>query len=278
MYCKRLPGPEIEHTARYCESRSLHEGGNSTMSSSSYANQITIGDDVYGSDGDKVGTVAEVQPSYIVVEKGFFFPTDYYIPMSAVASASNGQISLNVAKDAALNSGWDTIPDVQTTASAASLVTAAATTDTWTETDRLETARVAGDEEIRIPVMEEELTATVRKQEAGAVRIEKDVVAEERTLEVPVTEERIRVERRVVDRPATGMDATAFEETVIDVPLRSETVDVQKDARVTGEVVVSKEAVERTEQVSGTVRREEVIVDEDATLIDETEGGSSRSR
>jgi uncharacterized protein (TIGR02271 family) len=240
------------------------------MSSSSYASQISVGDDVYGSDGDKVGTVAEVQPGYIVVEKGFFFPTDYYIPTSAVASASGGQVSLSTTRDAALNSGWDTVPDVQTTA-------AAATTDTWTETDRLATARVAGDEEIRIPVMEEELTATVREQEAGAVRIEKDVVAEERTLEVPVTEERIRVERRVVDRAATAADAGAFEETVIDVPLRSETVDVQKQARVTGEVVVSKEAVERTEQVTDTVRREEVYVDEDAALIDDREGGSSRS-
>jgi len=137
---------------------------------------------------------------------------------------------------------------------------------------------VAAEDELRIPVMEEELTATVRQQEAGAVRIEKDVVAEERTLEVPVTEERIRVERRVVDRPATGADAGAFEETVIDVPLRSETVDVQKQARVTGEVVVSKEAVERTEQVGGTVRREEVYVDEDATIIDDREGGSASTK
>jgi uncharacterized protein (TIGR02271 family) len=247
------------------------------MSSSSYASQISVGDDVYGSDGDKVGTVAEVQSGYIVVEKGFFFPTDYYIPTSAIASASGGQVYLSTTKDAALNSGWDTVPDVQTTASAATLGTTAATSDTWTETDRLATARVAGDEEIRIPVMEEELTATVRQQEAGAVRIEKDVVTEEQTLEVPVTEERIRVERRVVDRPATAADAGAFEETVIDVPLRSETVDVQKDARVTGEVVVGKEAVQRTERISDTVRREEVYVDEDATIIDETPGGSSRS-
>ena len=61
------------------------------------------------------------------------------------------------------------------------------------------------------------------------------------------------------------------------MPLRSETVDVQKQARVAEEVVVSKEAVQRTEQVSGTVRREEVYVDEDATLIDDSEDGSSRS-
>lgn len=248
------------------------------MSDSRSASQISVGDDVYGSDGDKVGTVAEVQSGYLVVEKGFFFPTDYYIPMSAVASAGDGQVSLSTTRDAALNSSWDTVPDVQTTASAATAGTAAATTDTWTETDRLATARVAGDEEIRVPVMEEELTATVRQQEAGAVRIQKDVVEEERTLDVPVTEERVRVERRVVDRPVSAADANAFEETVIDVPLTTETVDLQKQARVTGEVVVSKEATQRTEQVRGTVRREEVSVDEDAALIDETQGGSSRSR
>jgi uncharacterized protein (TIGR02271 family) len=230
------------------------------MSSSSFAHQITTGDDVYGSDGDKVGTVAEVQRDYIVVAKGLFFPTDYYIPRSAIASASEGQVYLTVSKEEALDSAWDTLPEgrVATAMAGASMTT--------------------GEEEIRIPVMEEELTATVRQQEAGAVRIEKDVVEEERTLEVPLTEERIRVERRVVDRPVSAADADAFEETVIEVPLRSETVDVQKQARVAEEIVVSKEAVERTEQVRGTVRREEVSVDEDATVIDETEGGSSRSR
>ena len=81
------------------------------MSWTTESSQIMTGDEVYGSDGDKVGTVAEVQPSYIVVEKGFFFPTDYYIPMSAIASVAGGQVYLNVAKDAALQSGWDTVPD-----------------------------------------------------------------------------------------------------------------------------------------------------------------------
>ena len=246
------------------------------MSTSSYANQISVGDEVYGSDGDKVGTVAEVQSSYIVVEKGFFFPTDYYIPMSAVASASTDQVYLNVSKDAALQSGWDAQPvDLETAGYDTTPTVGASEIGAGYG---MGTTAVASDEEIRIPVMEEELTATVREQEAGAVRIEKDVVEEERTLDVPVTEERIRVERRIVDRPATSADATAFQETVIDVPLRSETVELQKQARVAEEIVVSKEAVEHTEQVSDTVRREEVYVDEDATLLDETQGGASRSQ
>jgi uncharacterized protein (TIGR02271 family) len=257
------------------------------MSSSSYADQVSVGDEVYGSDGDKVGNVAEVQSSYIVVEKGLFFPTDYYIPLSAIGSASGGQVALNVAKDAALNSGWDTVPDVVPTGMTDSGTVFTDGDVRTTErdlvdvglTDRLTgTAQVADSDEIRIPVMEEELTATVREQQAGAVRIEKDVITEERTLEVPVTEERIRVERRIVDRAVTGADAGAFEETVIEVPLRSETVDVHKEVRVTGEVVVSKEAVQRTETVTDTVRREEVYVDEDAVIGDATEGEAPRSR
>jgi uncharacterized protein (TIGR02271 family) len=236
---------------------------------------IITGAEVFGADGDKVGTVAAVYPGYIVVEKGFFFPTDYYIPMSAVASADSDQVTLNLTKDAALSSGWDAQPTDLETASYDTSMSSGVT-----DVDRGfgASAQVATDEEIRIPVMEEELTATVREREAGAVRIEKDVVTEQQTLEVPVTEERVRVERRVVDRPVTAADADAFEDTVIEVPLRSETVDVQKQARVAEEVVVSKEATQRTERVSDTVRREEVVVDEDAvdaSLIDDRETGAT---
>jgi uncharacterized protein (TIGR02271 family) len=233
------------------------------MSTGYTSANIATGAEVFGADGEKVGTVAEVYPGYIVVEKGFFFPTDYYIPMSAIASADNNQVYLNLAKDAALNSGWDAQPtDLQVTSYDTSI-------GSVTDVDRgfdASAARVETDEEIRVPVMEEELTATVREREAGAVRIAKDVVTEEQTLEVPVTEERVRVERRVVDRPVNAADADAFEETVIEVPLRSEEVDIQKRARVAEEVVISKEATQRTERVADTVRREEVIVDEDATV------------
>ena len=234
------------------------------MGTSYTSTDIITGAEVFGADGEKVGTVAAVYPGYIVVEKGFFFPTDYYIPMSAVASNDNDQVYLNLAKDAALNSGWDAQPtDLETSSYDTSIASGSTGVDSSLGTSA---ATVGTDEEIRIPVMEEELTATVRGQEAGAVRIEKDVVEEERTLDVPVTEERVRVERRVVDRPVSAADADAFQETVIDVPLRSETVDVQKQARVAEEVVVSKEAVQRTERVAGTVRKEEVVVDEDAAV------------
>ncbi|MFN8665103.1 MAG: PRC and DUF2382 domain-containing protein [Thermomicrobiales bacterium] len=247
------------------------------MSWSNTTTPVQIGDDVYGNDGDKVGTVADVQPTYLVVEKGFFFPTDYYIPFSAITQVNDGQVVLNVSKDTALHSGWDTVPEATNDA----IMTGDRGWDLASEvaaTDRVlaeDTGRVnagvprqaayeaTSEDEIVIPVREEELTATVRETEAGAARIQKRVVAEDRVLEVPVTEEQIRVERRVVDRPATAIDADAFQETVIDVPLTQQEVELRKQARVAEEVVVSKEAIQHTEQVRGTVRREEVdVVDE----------------
>ena len=232
------------------------------MSRAFSSTDVITGAEVFGADGEKVGTVAAVYPGYLVVEKGFFFPTDYYVPMSAVASYDNNQVFLTLAKDEALHSGWDAQPtDLETASYDGSLATGR--TDVGVGLGA-STARVSTDEEIHIPVMEEELTATVRSQEAGAMRIEKDVITEQRTLDVPVTEERVRIERRVVDRPVSAADTEAFDEVVIEVPLRTEVVDVQKQARVAEEIVISKEAVQRTERVTDTVRKEEVFIDEDA--------------
>src|SRR3712207_827012 len=85
------------------------------------------GTDVVGSDGGKVGEVVAVQPNYIVVEKGFFFPTDYYIPTSAVANYDGDKVYLSVSKDEALNQGWDSMPQED-----ASYATTTTTYDTAT--------------------------------------------------------------------------------------------------------------------------------------------------
>lgn len=229
---------------------------------------IVPGDEVFGSDNEKVGTVAEVQPGYLVVEKGFFFPTDYYIPLSAVTLAEAGQVYLMVTKDAALNSGWDVVPDLTATTDARTLER-----DRVVGEPEIAAYEVAAEDDLVIPVREEELSATVRERETGAVRVEKRVVSEDRVLEVPVTEEQVRVERRIVDRSVDAADADAFEEIVIEVPLTTEEVELRKQAHVVEEVVVSKEAVQHTEQVSGTVRREEVVID-DNTSANRPEAGA----
>jgi uncharacterized protein (TIGR02271 family) len=281
---------------------------------------------VFGSDGDKVGKIVAVDPSYIVVEKGFFFPTDYYIPTSAIANMDDDNIYLTVSKDEALNQGWDqpltttagderfgaTTTDAETyaasgagyqgtagTAAAFDTTQSTATTDAYgsgtatagygasgdlqgerryAQDADLDATQVREGDRVRVPVHEEELVASKRPAEAGKVRIEKDIVTEERTMEVPVTEERVRVSQVAADRDAPIDDATAFQEGVIEVPLRTEEVELEKRARVTGEVVVEKEATQRTEQVGGTVRREEVRVDDTTVEGGRTDAGRDISR
>jgi hypothetical protein len=80
------------------------------MASAIDAARIREGADVYGSDGGRVGSVVQVLPDHLVVEKGFFVPTDYYVPAAAVASCDGGKVDLNVTKEEALDRGWDAEP------------------------------------------------------------------------------------------------------------------------------------------------------------------------
>jgi len=227
---------------------------------------LTSGMDVEASDGGKVGTVHEVLDQYLVVSKGFFFPQDYYIPFSAINSADGGTVYLNVTKDQALNQGWDAIPDT----------TNQVYTDQPVVGRTTDTGRLESDDTIDISLSEEELTARTREVERGQVRVDKDVIVEDQTLDVPVTEERVHVSRRVVDRDVRPGD-TSFEEGTIDVPVYGEEVELEKRARVREEVEISKDAVQDVERVSGTVRREEVrITDESGNVINDDT--STRSR
>lgn len=128
------------------------------------------------------------------------------------------------------------------------------------------------DDRLRVDVAEEELTATKREVDRGSVTIEKDVVTEEQQIDVPVSEERVNVQRRTVDRDVPPGDE-AFKEGTIEVPVFGEEVEVEKVSRVTEELEIEKEAVQATERVTDTVRREEVVVDGDVVEDDASIGG-----
>lgn len=71
---------------------------------------IQPGASVYGADGEKLGAIMEIGPDYIVVEKGLFFPTDYFVPNSAIATVEPERITLTLSRDKALDQGWDKDP------------------------------------------------------------------------------------------------------------------------------------------------------------------------
>jgi len=113
-----------------------------------------------------------------------------------------------------------------------------------------------------LPVVEEELEVGKREVQRGGVRVYTHVTEQPVQEQVTLREEHVNVERRPVDRPVGAADAAAFKEQSIEVTERSEEAVVAKQARVVEEVVVGKQATERTETVQDTVRRTDVDVEQ----------------
>ncbi len=111
-----------------------------------------------------------------------------------------------------------------------------------------------------IPVVQEEMRIGKRAVQRGGVRVYSHVTEQPVEESVTLHEERARVERRPVDRPATAADFNMKDE-VIEVIETSEEAVVGKTARVVEEVVIGKDATDRTQTVRDTVRRTDVEVE-----------------
>jgi len=119
-----------------------------------------------------------------------------------------------------------------------------------------------GTQEQVVPVYEEQLKVGKRVVEQGHVRVRVYTVEQPVQEGLTLREERVAVERRPVDRPAAGMPGEAFQERTVDVTTHREEPVISKEARVKEEVVVRKEADQRTETVQDTVRHTEVKVED----------------
>src|ERR1051325_8401154 len=121
--------------------------------------------------------------------------------------------------------------------------------------------RAEGAQEQVIPVYEEKLKVGKRVVEQGGVRVRVYTVEQPVQEGVTLRQERGAVERRPVDRPVATAPGDAFRDRTIDVQTRQEEAVVSKEARVKEELVVRKEADQRTQTVRENVRRTEVDVE-----------------
>ncbi len=128
-----------------------------------------------------------------------------------------------------------------------------------------------------LELREEELRVHKQMVEAGEVQITTEVVSQERTVQVPTMREEVTVERRTVERrPA---DRPIGEQEIIAVPFRHEEVTLVKRPVVYERIRVGTRAVQETRHVSGTVRREELVVERegDARVVEGVGGDSARA-
>lgn len=193
--------------------------------------EYPVGTPVLARDGTEVGVVLGAQDGKLVVDV-HNVERHLLLPSSAVSVAEDEFILLDLTPEWVLRGKWGEDVGV----------------------DERDNKQV-------INIHEEDLVAAKREIALGLLSIKKRIVEDIETLEVPVYTERARVVRTDVDR-IIDPGSYSFEDGVIEIELRGETVDVGKQVRVTGQVEVDKERLERTETVTGKTRREEIDVEE----------------
>ena len=114
-----------------------------------------------------------------------------------------------------------------------------------------------------IPVVEERLNVGKRVTEQGRVRVHSYAVETPVNEQVALHDETVRIDRHAVNRAPTPADEALFAEKTIEAVEHGEEAVVSKDARVVEEIGIRKDATQRTQTVSDTVRRTEVEVEDE---------------
>ena len=111
---------------------------------------------------------------------------------------------------------------------------------------------------------EEELRVGTAERESGRVRLKKYVVEDEVTQTVPVRREEVRLEREPITDANVGAatDGPAISEEEHEVVLHEEEPVVEKRAVPKERVRLDKEAHTDERQVSDTLRKEQIEVDD----------------
>lgn len=198
---------------------------------------------VFSSDGEKLGKVVRLGDDGFLIEKGLFFKENYTGRYEDIARLQGDDLILAPSKSQLLSGEYAS--GEYASGGYGSGRPAASTSD-----------------EVRMPLTEEEPLAVKRQREAGAVHVRKDVVTEQKQINVPVTKEEVHVERHPVGEPAKPGEAT-FQEEEFTVPVMEEEVEITKRPVVREEVRVGKTRREEVRSASTQVRREEADIEEE---------------
>lgn len=225
-------------------------------------NQIRPGMVVRTTAGDKLGKVARIDENQLIIEKGLLFKKDCAGSLDRIVSIDGDEVIYDV---------QDTSEERPERAEREAAMPAA-TAETAATAEPAARSERASDEEIRIPLVEEQLRAEKYVVHKGAVRVRKEVVTEEKQITVPVTREEVVVERVPAgEARADVAPQEAFQEKEIAVPVVEEEVRVVKQPVVKEEVRVRKQQYQEQRVASAEVRHEE------AEIEDEQKGRAARS-
>lgn len=260
------------------------------------------GEDLFDGDGDKIGSIEEIyldaetgEPEWALVNTGMFGTKSTFVPLQE-ADEQDGSLRVPYekaqVKDAPkMDASGELSQDAEgelyrhyglsytESKSGSGLPEGGSGAGTRTDTDAGE--RTGGESFGGAPPVgedtsgpetdnamtrsEEELRVGTSERETGRARLRKYVVEDEVTKTVPVKREEVRIEREPITDANRG-DATsgaAITDEEHEVVLHSEEAVVDKQAVPKERIRMDKETTVEDQQVSETVRKEEVDVDDE---------------
>jgi uncharacterized protein (TIGR02271 family) len=241
------------------------------------------GHELTGREGEKLGTIEEIyldtdtdQPEWALVTTGLFGTKQSFVPIGS-ASREGDRVSVPFDK-ATVKDAPAIDPDGRLSEREEQELYRHYGLDYGTQPGT--TDRTAG-EDVRDPDAvgrdtsgpttddamtrsEEELRVGTTEREAGRVRLRKYVVEDEVTQTVPVRREEVRVEREPITDANVGdaMDGPEISEEEHEVVLHEEEPVAERRAVPKERVRLDKDAHTEEREVSETLRKEEIEVDD----------------
>ena len=123
-----------------------------------------------------------------------------------------------------------------------------------------ETKNETRDEGAKLLLRQEELDISKSRVQTGEVEFGKEIIEEQKSVDVPVIREEIVIERRTLNNEHSDSPITA--EETIRIPVSQEIVNVDKHTIITGEVIAHKQDIEETKHIDETLKREEARIKE----------------
>jgi uncharacterized protein (TIGR02271 family) len=238
-------------------------------------NDVHDGMSVTSTKGDRLGKVISRSAETFVVEKGVFFPKDYELRYDHITDMGSGGISyslsdfesrLGLTESTREEATPRAAPETASSLAAASAARASAERSAKaaaSSTRAAASSETSSREELRIPLMEEEIGIEKVPRETGHVRIHKTIKTEEKHFSVPVMREDVVIERIAVsgDEPTLPSQG-AFQEQTLDLALHEEDVKVSKRSRLREQMVVRTVVEAIQKDAAADLRHEECEVED----------------
>ncbi|MDG4825686.1 PRC and DUF2382 domain-containing protein [Asanoa sp. WMMD1127] len=243
------------------------------------------GRDVYGSNGEKIGTVGHVwgdaagSPAWASLKTGMFGSKESMVPL-ADADMRRGRLMVpfdrSAVKDAPRIDGSSTEPlaadefarlydyyGMSGAGGSAGMATGSASAAGGASAAGYTAADVVEDRAMADNVMtrsEERLTVGTERERIGVAHLRKYVVTEEQQITVPVSHEEVRLVREPITEEnwAAATSGADLTESELDIELYGEHAIVSKETVPIERIRMVKETVTDQETVRGEIRREHI--------------------